>query len=138
LESLFPAAGEHHPSHLIEGISIAIPLIGLAIAYFGYLGGQLKVDGLVNSSAGQVLKKFWFSGWAMDWLYDKLWVRPYKFLAYILRRECMDDIYNTIVKFSQFLFVVLSRTQTGRLRWYATSMVFGLILVIALLQGVIQ
>lgn len=138
LESLFPTAGEHHPSHLIEGISIAIPLIGLAIAYFVYLGGQLKVDGLVNSSAGQVLKKFWFSGWAMDWLYDKLWVRPYKFLAYILRRECMDDIYNTIVKFSQFLFVVLSRTQTGRLRWYATSMVFGLILVIALLQGVIQ
>ena len=138
LESLFPTASEHHPSHLIEGISIAIPLIGLAIAYFVYLGGQLKVDGLVNSSVGQVLKKFWFSGWAMDWLYDKLWVRPYKFLAYILRRECMDDIYNTIVKFSQFLFVVLSRTQTGRLRWYATSMVFGLILVIALLQGVIQ
>ena len=49
----------------------------------------------------------------------------------------MDDIYNTIVKFCQFLFMVLSRTQTGRLRWYATSMVFGLILVIALLQGAI-
>jgi len=137
LSSVFPTTGNHHPSHLIEGISISIPLIGLAIAYLIFLGGQLKVDGLVNSNIGQVLKKFWFSGWAMDWLYDKLWVRPYKFLAYILRRECMDDIYNTIVKFCQFLFMVLSRTQTGRLRWYATSMVFGLILVIALLQGAI-
>ena len=137
LSSVFPTAGDHHPSHLIEGISISIPLIGLAIAYLIFLGGQLKVDGLVDSNIGQALKKFWFSGWAMDWLYDKLWVRPYKFLTYILRRECMDDIYNTIVKFSHFLFMVLSRTQTGRLRWYATSMVFGLILVIALLQGVI-
>ena len=137
LASVFPSAGEHHPSHLIEGISISVPLIGLAIAYLIFLGGQLKVDGLVNSSMGQMLKKFWFSGWAMDWLYDRVWVRPYKFLTLILRNECIDDIYNTIVRFCQFLFMSLSYTQTGRLRWYATSMVFGLILVIALSQGVI-
>ncbi|PCJ91673.1 MAG: NADH-quinone oxidoreductase subunit L [Porticoccaceae bacterium] len=137
LESVFPVANEHHPSHLIEGISIAIPLIGLAIAYFVFLGGQWKVDGLVNSAPGQMLKKFWFSGWAMDGLYDKLWVQPYKFLTHLLRRECMDDIYNTIVKFCQLLYRVFSYTQTGRLRWYATSMVFGMIVVIALLQGVI-
>ena len=138
LSSVFPATGDHHPSHLVEGISIAIPLVGLAIAYLIFLDGQLNVEGLVNSSGGQWLKKFWFSGWAIDWLYDKLWVRPYKFLALILKRECVDDIYNTIVSFTQFLFMVLSHTQTGRLRWYATSMVFGLILVIALLQGVIK
>ncbi len=138
LSSVFPATGDHHPSHLVEGISIAIPLVGLAIAYLIFLGGQLNVEGLVNSSGGQWLKKFWFSGWAIDWLYDKLWVRPYKFLALILKRECVDDIYNTIVSFTQFLFMALSHTQTGRLRWYATSMVFGLILVIALLQGVIK
>lgn len=137
LASVFPVASEHHPSHLIEGISIAIPLIGLAIAYFIFLGGQWKVDGLVNSASGQMLKKFWFSGWAMDWLYDRFWVQPYKFLAHLLRRECMDDIYNTIVKFCQLLYRVFSYTQTGRLRWYATSMVFGMIVVIALLQGVI-
>ena len=135
LSSVFPDVGDHHPSHLVEGVSIAIPLIGLAIAYLVFLGGQLNVDNLVNSSLGQMLKKFWFSGWAIDWLYDKLWVQPYKFLAHILKRECIDDIYNTVVRLCQFLFMVLSRTQTGRLRWYATSMVFGLILVIVLLQG---
>jgi NADH-quinone oxidoreductase subunit L len=137
LESVFPVASEHHPSYLIEGISIAIPLIGLAIAYFIFLSGQLNVDGVANSAAGQALKKFWFSGWAMDWLYDRLWVRPYKCLVYILRGEWMDTIYNAIVKVCQQLFVGLSRTQTGRLRWYATSMVFGVIVVVALLMGVI-
>lgn len=137
LASVFPVASDHHPSHLIEGISIAIPLIGLAIAYFIYLSGQLNVDGLVNSAPGQMLKKFWFSGWAMDWLYDRLWVRPYKGLAYILRGEWVDVIYNSIVKVCQQLFVGLSHTQTGRLRWYATSMVFGVIVVLALLLGVI-
>ncbi|MBQ0711384.1 MAG: NADH-quinone oxidoreductase subunit L [Porticoccus sp.] len=137
LESVFPVASDHHPSHLIEGISIAIPLIGLAIAYFIYLSGQLNIDGLVNSAPGQMLKKFWFSGWAMDWLYDRLWVRPYKGLAYILRGEWVDVIYNSIVKVCQQLFVGLSHTQTGRLRWYATSMVFGVIVVLALLLGVI-
>lgn len=137
LESVFPVASDHHPSHWIEGISIAIPLIGLAIAYFIYLSGQLNIDGLVNSAPGQMLKKFWFSGWAMDWLYDRLWVRPYKGLAYILRGEWVDVIYNSIVKVCQQLFVGLSHTQTGRLRWYATSMVFGVIVVLALLLGVI-
>lgn len=136
LASVFPSGGDHHPSHLIEGISIAVPLIGLAIAYLIFLGGQLKVDGLVNSGMGQTLKRFWFSGWAMDWLYERIWVRPYKFLTLILRNECMDDIYNAIVRFCQFLFMGLSYTQSGRLRWYAASMVFGLILVIAISQGV--
>ena len=100
-------------------------------------GGQLKIDGLVNSSLGRTLKKFWFSGWAMDLLYDRLLVRPYKGLAYMLRGEWVDVIYNSIVKVCQMLFVGLSHTQTGRLRWYATSMVFGVIVVIALLLGVI-
>jgi NADH-quinone oxidoreductase subunit L len=137
LADVFPVAGEHHPSHLIEGISIAIPLIGLVLAYLIFLSGQLKIDGLVNSSLGQTLKKFWFSGWAMDLLYDRLLVRPYKGLAYMLRGEWVDVIYNSIVKVCQMLFVGLRHTQTGRLRWYATSMVFGVIVVIALLLGVI-
>jgi NADH-quinone oxidoreductase subunit L len=137
LADVFPVTSEHHPSHLIEGISIAIPLIGLAVAYLIFLSGQLKVDGLVNSSLGQTLKRFWFSGWAMDGLYDRLWVRPYKGLACMLRGEWMDVIYNSVVRVCQQLFVGLSRTQTGRLRWYATSVVFGVIVVIALLLGVV-
>ena len=137
LADVFPVTSDHHPSHLIEGISIAIPLLGLAIAYLIFLSGQLKVDGLVNSSLGQTLKRFWFSGWAMDWLYDRLLVRPYNGLAHMLRGEWVDVIYNSIVKVCQQLFVGLSHTQTGRLRWYATSMVFGVIVVTALLLGVI-
>jgi NADH-quinone oxidoreductase subunit L len=137
LASVFPTVGDHHPSYLVEGISIAVPLVGLGIAYLVFLGGQLRIDGFVNSEVGQTLKKFWFSGWAIDWLYERLWVRPYKALSYILKSECLDAVYNIFVRLCQFLFMGLSYTQTGRLRWYAASMVFGLILVIALTQGVI-
>ena len=136
LDSVFPAAEGHHPSHLIEYISISVPILGVVLAWAVYLNGKLNVSGFTESATGMRLREFWFSGWGIDWLYDTLFVQPYVYSAAVLRGEPVDGIYHGIVRFSRMLNGLFSRAQTGRMRWYATSMVFGLILLLAIVAGV--
>lgn len=136
LEQVFPDGGEHHPSAAIIWISTLLPLLGIVLAYLVYMRRSLDVSGITESPGGKRLGEFWFSGWGIDWLYDTLFVRPYVGITAALRGEPVDGIYNAVVAVSRALNVMFSRTQTGRLRWYATSMVFGLILLIAIMAGV--
>jgi NADH-quinone oxidoreductase subunit L len=136
LAEVFPDSGAHHPALWVEVVSIAIPVIGVVIAYLIFLGGQLRVDGIVNSAVGRTLKRFWFSQWGMDWLYDRLFVRPYYCLAKWMKAEPVDRAYNLVVAVSQGLNQGLSLSQNGKLRRYISVMIVGLILVIAIAQGV--
>ena len=73
----------------------------------------------------------------MDWLYDRVFVRPYYGLANLLSSEPLDRLYELVVSASQKLNQYLSDTQTGRMRSYVGSMIFGLIFVLALSLGVL-
>lgn len=133
LASVFPTAAEHQVSHLIEGISISIPLIGVLIAWLVYYKQSLPIAGFTESGFGKALRNFWHSGWAMDKLYDTILVKPYTGTANAMRGEWLDKIYHGVVSVCTGSHALLSRTQGGKLRWYATSMVFGLIILVTLL-----
>nr|AAS07954.1 NADH-quinone oxidoreductase, L subunit [uncultured marine bacterium 463] len=133
LAGVFPAAAEHTVNHAVEWISIGTPLLGLLLAYLMFLGGQLSVDKMVASSGARALRDFWFSGWRIDQLYDVLWVTPYKKISYWMRNEPVDAIYNSIVAANQWAHHRLLVLQNGELRWYATTMVVGLILLLAVM-----
>ena len=135
LAEVFPAERDEHPAALIEWISIGIPVIGVALAYALFLGGQLSAVGLVNSGPGRRLREFWYRGWGMDDLYDRLWVRPYQLLTHVLRGEPVDLLYNQLVLLSATINDWLSETQTGRMRWYATAMVGGVIILLGVMMG---
>ncbi len=133
LAGVFPAAGEHGEIHTIEYLTIGIPLLGLALAYLLFLGRQLRIDPLVHSTPGRNLQVFFRGGWCIDQLYDALWVRPYTALARWWRNEPVDLLYNAVVGASQWAHHRLAALQTGELRWYATTMVFGLVLLLAIM-----
>ncbi len=133
LSGVFPPAGHHSADHTIEYISIGTPLLGLLIAYLLFLGRQLDIDRVVDSTAGSHLRDFWLSGWRIDGLYDALWVRPYTALSHWWRNEPVDLLYNGVVDLSQWAHHRLAALQTGELRWYATTMVFGLVLLLAIM-----
>ena len=135
LAPVFPATGDHHPPAAIEWISISIPLMGLALAYLLYLGKQLSVEKVVASALARRLQEFWHSGWRIDALYDWLWVRPYQAVCRSLRNEPIDLFYNLVVQINIAMHRGFSDTQTGRIRWYATSMVMGLILLLGIVLG---
>jgi NADH-quinone oxidoreductase subunit L len=133
LAGVLPDKGHEGISHTIEYISIGTPLLGLLIAYLLFLGRQVSIDSLTGSRAGKSLQGFFFSGWRIDKLYDALLVHPYTALAHWWRGEPIDHIYNALVALSRWGHRMLTSLQTGELRWYATSMVFGLVLLLAVM-----
>ena len=140
--NVFPVTSGSHPAHWVEYVSISVPLVGLVIAYFVFLNRRINIETLTISSLAKGVGNFWLSGWGIDWLYDRLFVRPYYRLANLLKSEPVDAIYNAIVELNQLLNLWLSKSQTGRLRWYLASMVAGLIILISLASnlgpGVLQ
>ena len=134
---VFPVASDHHPAIWVEAVSIAVPLIGVAIAYLVFYSRQLRLEGLVKAPLMQKIQHFWFSGWGIDWLYDRVFVKPYYGLARVLKSEPVDALYNLIVRVNQSLNHWLSEGQSGQMRRYIASMVFGLIVLLAILVGVL-
>jgi NADH-quinone oxidoreductase subunit L len=133
LGNVFPTEASHHVPHIIEVVSIGIPLLGLLIAWLVYAKQSLSVSGFTDSSVGAGLRKFWHGGWGMDTAYNALLVTPYKVVSTAMRNEWIDYIYHAVVTLCVTLHAWFSKLQTGRMRWYATSMVFGLILLIFIL-----
>ena len=129
---VFPIASTDDPAHWVEYVSIATPVLGLLLAYLLFYSKQLNMDGLINSSVGQVLRGFWLSGWRIDWLYDLVFVKPYTMLSGLMKNEPVDGFYGLVIAINQTFNYWGMRSQTGRMRWYIGSMVFGLILLLTL------
>jgi NADH-quinone oxidoreductase subunit L len=133
LGNVFPVEASHYVPHIIEYISIGIPLLGLLIAWLVYGKQSLSASGFTDSSVGTGLRNFWHSGWGMDTAYNAVLVTPYTVISRAMRNEWIDYVYHAVVTLCVTLHTWFSRLQTGRMRWYATSMVFGLILLIFIL-----
>ncbi len=86
---------------------------------------------LASSAVGGVLHRFWFSDWGMDWLYDRLFVRPLVWLARVDKDDFIDGFYTGVARVNEIAWRVLRRTETGKLRWYAAGIAAGSIVFIA-------
>ncbi len=122
---------EHHASILIEAFMIAVPIIGIGISYLFYVSKAWSVEKLMVGKFAKAAHSFWFSGWAMDSLYQKLFVSPFVYLSELNRNDFIDAIYNFVAGITKDAHGLLSKSQTGYLRWYATSLALGLIVVLA-------
>lgn len=133
LSTVFPSSGGHDVSHLVEGISIGVPLLGVLLAWMVYYKRSMPVGGLTDSGIGIALRGFWHRGWGIDTAYQILLVKPFISTSRALRSEWVDSVYHTVVALCIGLHKAFSRLQSGKLRWYATSMIFGLIVLLTVL-----
>ncbi|MDG1024351.1 MAG: NADH-quinone oxidoreductase subunit L [Gammaproteobacteria bacterium] len=122
---------EHHISGFLHVVMIAVPLLGIGLAYLFYMSKTFSVEKLMAKPIAAALHRFWFSGWGMDALYDLLFVKPFLFLARINKKDFIDAIYASLVEISRVVHGMLARTQTGQLRWYTMSIAAGVVLLIA-------
>ena len=134
LDTVFPTSDGHHANHLVEAISIGLPLLGVLAAWLVYLRKSLPVSGVTDSSTGKALRGFWHRGWGIDTLYDWTLVKPFKGVSNTLRPEWVDSFYHGIVAICVALHSGFSQLQNGKMRWYATSMALGLIILISILM----
>ncbi len=133
-ESVFAASehGEHHVSALMHSIMIAVPLLGIALSYLFYGSRTLSVERLMSNTIAQGLHKFWFAGWGFDGLYRRLLITPYVWLAAVNKRDVVDTAAGLLVTLSEAGNLLLTRSQSGSLRWYILSVVGGTVLLITL------
>jgi NADH-quinone oxidoreductase subunit L len=136
LHSALPATIEARAGGLTERGSEAIAgllfLVGLYFAYLFHLKKRTLSDTLVANPLGRVLDQWWFAGWGFDWIYDKVLVQPFIWVANVNKSDFVDAFYTGIAQVADASYRSLSRTETGRVRWYATAMAAGSVLFVAL------
>jgi NADH-quinone oxidoreductase subunit L len=132
LPALNYVRGDTRAELILQLVAAVVSLFGIYLAYLFFLRRRAISEGLARSSVGAALDRFWFAGWRFDWLYNKLFVNPYVWLARVNKEDFVDSIYDGIAKLNEVLYRALSRTESGKVRWYMTGIVFGAIVVIAI------
>lgn len=134
LAGVLPAsAGEHggEMKHTLELVSGAVAVSGIVIAALLFLGQRRFVTALSQSAPGRLLGGLWQQAWGFDWLYDRIFVRPFMFLVRTNARDWADAGIGLIPWSVRKGNELLAATQSGKLRWYAATMAMGLVLVLA-------
>jgi len=136
LDSVLPATIAIHTGGLTEIRSEAIAafvfLIGLYFAYLFHLQKRSLAEAVVANPVGLGLHQWWFAGWGFDWIYEKVFVQPFIWAAQANKSDFVDAFYNGVAQLTELFYRGLSRTETGRLRWYAAGMAVGSVLFIAM------
>jgi NADH-quinone oxidoreductase subunit L len=133
LDSVYPVLFNREHDHIaVSVITVAAPFLGLLIAMLFYLTGTFSAQRLANYGWAKPIKQFFLSGWGMDALYDSLMVRPFKAITNLNKNDVVEELYLGIVWLSRKLHRMVSASQTGRVRWYASSMALGAVVIIAI------
>ncbi|OEC59058.1 NADH-quinone oxidoreductase subunit L [Pseudomonas sp. ENNP23] len=127
-QSVGHAGGE--AKHSLEIASGAIALAGILLAALLFLGKRRFVSAVAQSAPGRFLGTWWYAAWGFDWLYDKLFVKPYLLATRLLGNDPIDSGISLIPRLVRGGNGMLSSSQTGQLRWYAVSLVGGAVLVL--------
>ncbi len=133
LTGVLPQSAGHaggEAKHSLEIASGAIAIAGILLAAVLFLGKRRLVTAIAGSSIGRVLSAWWFAAWGFDWIYDKLFVKPYLLISHLLRKDPVDRSIGLIPRMARGGHLAMSKTETGQLRWYTASIAVGAVLVL--------
>ncbi|MGA2639438.1 MAG: NADH-quinone oxidoreductase subunit L [Spirochaetia bacterium] len=117
---------------ILQVVSEAASLLGIPVAWLVYRRSRSVAGAPAPAQpATGLIARFLQAGWGFDWLYDRLFVRPFVWLARINVKDVVDQISDGVGG----LFMLLSRafrlTQNGRVRWFAAGLAAGAALIVA-------
>lgn len=137
VDAVFPAAVEADHSGWMPIIIAGIPILGVLLAYFMYLKPVIPIRLFTESALGKQLIAFWYSHWAMDWIFDQLVVKPYCAIADLNKKDIIDWFYNGIASVLRHAHQYSIISQSGQLRTYVAVVTAGLVLTIAVFLGIL-
>jgi len=132
LETALPASEHGHPPLPVIAIAIALPLLGVLLAYLLFYRNVEALRQLLATTTARKLAAFFYSGWGMDRLYDRLLVRPFLSLARWNSKDLVDRLPAALATCSTLLHRQLSLSQNGQLRYYVATMATASLVVMAL------
>lgn len=124
------AVGTELGLQLVASLGSVLGIIA-AYLFFWRRTGQEWLHAPVSRVLHRVWQ-VWFDGWGWDRLYEWLFVRPFLWSAAVNRADYIDTVYTGVAQLSQAAHRVLRQTQTGHLRWYATGIAAGALLLVFL------
>jgi NADH-quinone oxidoreductase subunit L len=137
LAHALPATAAHPAASSSDAILLIIPclvsLMGILIAYLLFVRFWQRTDAMSEQPAVVILHRWWFGGWGFDWVYDRLFVRPFFWVAGVNRDDFTDQVYRLTAWLTEVGHYGLSRTQTGRVRQYALGIAFGAIVTVGIM-----
>jgi NADH-quinone oxidoreductase subunit L len=135
LHSALPEVIETHAGGMSEGLSEGIAAItfalGLGIAYILFLRRRSVVEAMASTGIGGAIHQFWFADWGMDWLYDRVFVRPVIWAARVDKNDFMDAFYGGLARLTELSWRALKATENGQVRWYAAGITAGTVIFVA-------
>jgi NADH-quinone oxidoreductase subunit L len=130
LNSVLPPLEEVHVGPITETITAlsasTMFALGLGLAYLIFGPQRSRVP------ARNLLDQLWLAGWGFDWLYDKVLVRPFQWITRKSASDVADMPINGLAQVTVLGYRALRLTQTGRVRWYATGLVMGTVVILAI------
>src|SRR5512143_342053 len=117
---------------LFQAIASIVSLTGVFIAYLLYLRTPRYAEDLSKVRAIESIGKFWFRGWGFDALYNRLFVRPFLWITEINKADVIDSGYTGLAYLNRAVHGVLSKSQTGNIRWYAMGLAIGAVVFLGI------
>lgn len=135
LSSVFEmSAATETSNHVAEGALLGVAtvetLLGIFIAY-AYARSNRWAWVVERSKPAQAIHRFFLSGWGFDWLYEAIFVKPFKWLANVNRNDFTDSFYTGLAEIAKMGNRALSYSQAGKVRNYATGVVIGAVILAA-------
>ncbi|CAK0756641.1 NADH:quinone oxidoreductase subunit L [Gammaproteobacteria bacterium] len=122
-EAMGHTDGQVHP--MLEIVSENLIVVGILLSMGLFLGQRRLVGRLSRGTLGKLLLSWWINGWGFDGLYDRLFVQPMLWLQRLLRNDAAHLIVVFFVAITHLGHLALTRSENGRVRWYAAWMVGG-------------
>jgi NADH-quinone oxidoreductase subunit L len=124
-----PALEAGHSGRVTEEVSTAIAALaflgGFGTAYLFFIGKREYAAAAGRVALIRRLHAFWSADWGFDWLYEHALVRPFTWIATANRGDLVDKATEAIARCNRDAHYALSRTETGRVRWYAAAIGIG-------------
>ncbi|MGP5210385.1 NADH-quinone oxidoreductase subunit L [Psychrobacter alimentarius] len=132
---LLEVAGEDHAKHTAEYIAMGAMAAGLIIAALLYVVNKGRMlTSFKRSRIGGALYHWCYHGLGFDALYDLIFVKPFLFIGRLFKADPIDKTWYVLPKLASAGNKILSATQTGSLRGYATSFGLGMAVLLVLVM----
>ncbi|GAB4389289.1 MAG: NADH-quinone oxidoreductase subunit L [Thermodesulfovibrionales bacterium] len=129
LERALPAP-DAPPLGATEAVSLGlaaslVSAAGVYLAYILFLRRREAAESMLKNRAAAVVHRLWQAGWGFDRLYGRLLVRPFLWATRVNRGDFVDLFYAGAAWYSGLANGLLSRSQSGKMRWYAAGLALG-------------
>jgi NADH-quinone oxidoreductase subunit L len=115
-----------------QAVYTVIALTGIWICFHIYLRKNIYWEKLLSRPLTANLRQLMFANWGFDWLYDRLWVRPYLWITQANKSDVVDKPFVMLSKTAELIHQLTAKTQNGRLRWYVAGIGCGATAVLAM------